>query len=517
MNSPRLAFSLALCALVWSSHTSADSKRVLVVVGSEHGLAGEWPLTYAVRDAENFARVMVDLGDVSSDHVIALRDPTPRDVLGALRSADKLMEAGSTLLVFYSGHGSESALHLRNERLELSTLHAELRRVRAGLRLLVVDACRGGVARKGFKKARTFDIQLTQPSQYKGLVVLSAAGDGENALESYELKSGVFSHHLISALRGAGDRDADGRISLYEAYEYAYSSTLKTSSHASDNLQHPTLSVAVEGSGPLVLTRVAPARSLLMLPAAPYEQYLVFERGSDSVLAEAWTAPDRRAYVALPAGHFIVYRKDAQGHAATEVTLPFGGTRYLQRSDFVRADASESASKGGSYAMRQNALSIGIGATLVQGTYLGPAARFAYMRRTGAWVPAVALGLLSQTFETTTQQAARQLVELAPGVEYRANLGILTAGIGAGMTVGWMWQQLRARSGLRARDLDSALTFGVYGRGRLTLPLNPAIAWQIDAQVTGRFYREDRGRSSTGVRLTQEIGLDLVSGAVVSF
>ena len=111
---------------------------------------------------------------------------------------------------------------------------------------------------------------------------MSAAGSGEEALESNSLKSGVFTHHLISALRGAADRDADGRVTLHEAYEYAYSGTLQTSSRTNERLQHPTISFAAEGAGPLVLTRIAPARSLLTLPAARDEQYVVFEKGTEA-------------------------------------------------------------------------------------------------------------------------------------------------------------------------------------------------------------------------------------------
>ena len=52
---------------------------------------------------------------------------------------------------------------------------------------------------------------------------------GEDAQESDDIKGSFFTHHLVSALRGAADEDMDGRVVLEEAYRYTYNETLRAS------------------------------------------------------------------------------------------------------------------------------------------------------------------------------------------------------------------------------------------------------------------------------------------------
>ena len=40
------------------------------------------------------------------------------------------------------------------------------------------------------------------------------------------LGGSLFTHHLLSAMRGASDSDGDGQVTLFEAYSYAYERTL---------------------------------------------------------------------------------------------------------------------------------------------------------------------------------------------------------------------------------------------------------------------------------------------------
>jgi uncharacterized caspase-like protein len=78
----------------------------------------------------------------------------------------------------------------------------------------------------------------------------------ESSQESDRLRGSFFSHHLVNALRGAADRNGDGRITLAEAYEYTHAQTLRASVQTV-SLQHPTYAYDVKGSGDPLLTTVA--------------------------------------------------------------------------------------------------------------------------------------------------------------------------------------------------------------------------------------------------------------------
>src|SRR5262249_1934491 len=119
-----------------------------------------------------------------------------------------------------------------------------------------------------------------------------------------------FSHHLINALRGAADGNADGRVTLSEAYAYTYEQTLRSSGRTL-SLQHPTYSYELKGSGDLVLTSLNDlSHTQGRIRVGEAGVYLVTEgRESGAVVAELSAARDR-ALLSLPRGNYWVQQRD---------------------------------------------------------------------------------------------------------------------------------------------------------------------------------------------------------------
>ena len=63
-----------------------------------------------------------------------------------------------------------------------------------------------------------FVVDLDQGQRIEGDVYITSTGPNEPAQEWEALGGGLFTHHLLSGLRGAADRDTDGRVTLFEAY-----------------------------------------------------------------------------------------------------------------------------------------------------------------------------------------------------------------------------------------------------------------------------------------------------------
>ncbi|MBI5969283.1 MAG: hypothetical protein HY882_15665 [Deltaproteobacteria bacterium] len=61
---------------------------------------------------------------------------------------------------------------------------------------------------------------LDRLTQGKGRVILTASDANEVSVEKDELKHGVFTYYLLEALRGKGDLDGDGMITVDEVYRY---------------------------------------------------------------------------------------------------------------------------------------------------------------------------------------------------------------------------------------------------------------------------------------------------------
>src|SRR5262249_15794592 len=97
---------------------------------------------------------------------------------------------------------------------------------------------------------------------------MASSSAQELSQESDKLKGSYFTHLLLTALRGAADADGDGRVSLDEAYHYAYRRTLAATARTQVGSQHVTLEMDLAGQGDVPVTYPAQARSHLELPAA---------------------------------------------------------------------------------------------------------------------------------------------------------------------------------------------------------------------------------------------------------
>jgi hypothetical protein len=305
----------------------------VIAIGNNRGDASDVQLLYAERDATEMATVLRSQGPVAADRVQLLigadADTVRRTIAHSNSSVRARMETGSqasALVVFYSGHADNEALHLRGTRLPFEEIRELVKGSPATIRLFIVDACRSGTVTrvKGIRQIPEFQIQLDKEIGVEGMAILSSSTADEFSQESDRLRASFFSHHLVNALRGAGDRNGDGHVTLSEAYDYTYTQTLRSSGQTLA-LQHPTYAYDVKGSGDLVLTFLADAQqdsARLRLSAAA--TYLVTdEKESGPVVAEFTVARDR-AVIALPHGRYFVQRRGSFEYREYQVTLRAG-------------------------------------------------------------------------------------------------------------------------------------------------------------------------------------------------
>lgn len=462
----RFLLILLQCSLVllFSNVGFAHGRRVVLAIGSNHGLDGEVPLSYATRDAERFARVMMELGGAGAEDVTVLSDPTPQALMRVLTQVSGRLSDDGMIVLYYSGHGSESALHMQGGRLGLDELNQKVQAMPAHLRLVVIDACRDAVAQKGVGRVEPFAISLSLGSEHRGLVTMYSAGPGEVALESKRLHAGLFSHYLVSGLRGAADRDSDGRISMHEAYEFAYGRTLKQSAGAAGRVQHPSIRMDIQGSSPLVLTSVAPTKSLLALPAGKDVHYVIFEKGSEAAFAEAWSQPADATLVTLPAGQFLVQQRASDGYRLAEVTLPFGGSRRLSTNDFGDPSEEELTLRGGKHVVRKNRVMAAFGLMLDRAGNVGEGGTLRYSRRPSDWSWSLGISLSRQDFPVAETQVQTLSASLLAGVEHTVTWTRVETHFGIGIAGSVLGQELSSRQYL---DRDIAFGGGPFCESRL--------------------------------------------------
>ncbi|HNC95429.1 MAG TPA: caspase family protein [Myxococcota bacterium] len=334
-----MSLLLSLCV-----EFAAAEQRYALVIGSNQGDAADPLLSFAEEDARRVAQVLQDLGQVSPDAVVTLYRPDAnrlRDTLEHLaeRVARGPAEEEVVLFVYYSGHADATDLHLAGSHLPLVELRERVLAVNARARVLVVDACRAGELTrfKGARPAEPFTIIAAAPSSTQGLAIMTSAAVGEDAQESDRLRGGVFTHHLLAGLRGAADASADGRVTLLESYQYAYTQTVATTSVAPE-LQHPSFSLDLRGHDDLVLTRLDQAGPSGLLSFTEGGDYLIFEPRGERLVVEAFVAPGGN--LALPPGDYLVRRRSSAHLYEGTVSLPPGasvGVPVLREVSFGRA------------------------------------------------------------------------------------------------------------------------------------------------------------------------------------
>ncbi len=240
-------------------------RRVVLIAAANRGGEDRPLLKYALTDAERFSQVMQALGGVDAADVVLLKQPRVTEldtaldglkqrVLAARRSAPAGSAVRTEVVFYYSGHADEKGLLLANDRLSYVTLRERLESVQADVRIGILDACASGAVTrpKGGKVRSPFTVD--QSSDMRGQAFLTSSSVDESAQESDRLGGSFFTHYLISGMRGAADSSGDGRVTLNEAYQFAFNETLARTVGTRGGPQHPVYEITMSGTGDVIVT-----------------------------------------------------------------------------------------------------------------------------------------------------------------------------------------------------------------------------------------------------------------------
>ncbi|MFO0583121.1 MAG: caspase family protein [Anaeromyxobacter sp.] len=335
--------ALALAALVAAQAPAGEGARVALLVAADAGLPGERPLRHTGADVERLAAVLQELGGFAPGDVHVLRDRNAAEVLDAI---DALGHGPmpSMLLFFYSGHADAAALHPAGTVLPLDLLLHRLKGVSAELRIGVLDACQSGAAArgKGSTPAPPFAVRFEEQGP-EGDILISSSADDELSFEGEH--GGIFTLHLAAALRGAADANGDGRVSLGEAYEYAYAQTLRSTLGASTGPQHARFRYELTGRRDPVLTQLGRGAQLTLSPVSDGE-YVVFDGAERAVVAELPSRAGEPRRIALAPGAYVVQQRSTARLRVARIALEREDDRVLHEHQMQELPLVKLARKG---------------------------------------------------------------------------------------------------------------------------------------------------------------------------
>jgi hypothetical protein len=343
-----LAAILALQAL-----PAAAERRFALVAGQPDGGPGTQRLRYAERDARRIHAILTRLGGVREEDARLLLSPDAGELRRALAGlVERTREARARgeptlLLVYYSGHAKDEELRLGSSRLPLAELRGVLQEAPADVRIALVDSCQAGAITrtKGARRAPAFDVSRAGGEGPRGLVLIASSSASEDSQESDYIGGSFFTHYLASGLLGDADASGDGKVTLAEAYAYAYGRTVASTAESAAGVQHPVYHYDLGGSGDVVLTELAPAASLMLGPALE-GIYVVLDAGKRAVAEVAKPAGAERR-LALAPGNYTVKKRLAAGDALLvgDVSVSAGPVE-LDESRMRRLPLSRDPQKG---------------------------------------------------------------------------------------------------------------------------------------------------------------------------
>ena len=248
MTIARSAAVSAICAvLAVGVYAAPADDGVAVIVGNRNYTDERVPeVAYAHRDADAFRRYVIDVLGFDEANVIDLRDATQaemetafgneRDHKGKLWSY--LHPEGSDVVVYYSGHGvpglrdrkgyllpvnaNPDTAHLNGYPID--QLYANLGKLAEATSVRVfLDACFSGASQGGMliDAASPVFVSAQLPALAdKAMAVLTAASGDQVASWDKDAEHGAFTHHLLDALYGDADADANGEVTALETKRY---------------------------------------------------------------------------------------------------------------------------------------------------------------------------------------------------------------------------------------------------------------------------------------------------------
>jgi hypothetical protein len=356
----KLGLSVALLACCALRAAAADvplpaapyAHTYALLVGSNAGGAGQGTLRHAEDDALRMAELLEQLGRLSATRVQVLRSPTPSAVLAALDAIGRALAVHrargeqSQFIFYYSGHARTNAIQMGATDLPLAELRHRILDLPASLTLIVLDACQSGAFSqvKGAQPRAAFSYNSVARLRTTGVAVMASSSASELSQESDALGGSYFTHHLMVGLRGAGDRDRNGVVSLAEAYGYAYERTLLATARTAVGQQHVTLETSLTGQGEVPITYPADAGAQLELPAELEADVLVERDGS--TFAELHKVRDGSLRLALPAGSFTAVLRTSNGISECPLSLRETEVTRLDPMRCSAISADEARTKG---------------------------------------------------------------------------------------------------------------------------------------------------------------------------
>lgn len=330
---------------------NARINRYVVAVSANYGGQGRPVLRYAESDAKSFAKVLGEMGGVQAGNVILVKEPGVAALQKQLDGLDAKIAQGKNaagrneVLFYYSGHADEKGLRLGNEVYAWKELRKRIDAMKADVKIAVIDACGSGAITRLKGGVAVPAFMVDQSSDMKGYAFITSSTQDESSQESDKLRGSFFTHSLVSGLRGAGDLSGDGKVTLSEAYQFAFNETLQRTEKTMGGAQHPSRDMNLAGTGDVVMTDLRSTSAGLELDE-DVDGRLFIRDANGELVAELYKKAGRAMSLGFPAGKYTVRLERPAEFSEAAVTLQNNRREKLSHKQFAAVSAEQTTLRG---------------------------------------------------------------------------------------------------------------------------------------------------------------------------
>ena len=352
---------VAILAAASNTHAATNSgeiaiNRYVFAVSANNGGKGRPVLRYAESDARAFANVLSQMGGVSKQNVYRVTEPSVASLQSQLDALDKKLQASKSakgadansreeVLVYYSGHADEKGLRLGEEIYSWKEFRKRVDALHADVKIAVIDACGSGAITRAKGGVAVPAFMVDKSSDMKGYAFITSSTQDESSQESDKLKGSFFTHSLVSGLRGAGDASGDGKVTLSEAYQFAFNETLQKTEATMGGAQHPSRDMNLAGTGDVVMTDLRSTSAGLELDE-DVDGHLFIRDEKGELVAELYKKSGRAMSLGFPAGKYTVRLERPLEYKEASITLYDNNRAKLSNKQFNSVLAEKTTLRG---------------------------------------------------------------------------------------------------------------------------------------------------------------------------
>lgn len=346
---------VVLVLLAAASSVSAAQEiqinRYVLAVSANYGGEGRPTLRYAASDARSFVNVLKEMGGVQAGNVVEVKEPSVAAFQQKIDELDKRIARNKSaggrdeVLVYYSGHADEKGLRLGKETFAWKALRTKIDSLHADVKIAVIDACGSGAITRAKGGVAVPAFMVDKSSDMKGYAFITSSTQDESSQESDKLKGSFFTHSLVSGLRGAGDISGDGKVTLSEAYQFAFNETLQKTEATMGGAQHPSRDMNLAGTGDVVMTDLRSMNAGLDI-GEDVEGRLFIRDERGELVAELYKKAGRPINLGLAAGKYSVRLERPAEYKEASVTLQDNYRAQLTQKQFSAIVAEKTTLRG---------------------------------------------------------------------------------------------------------------------------------------------------------------------------